>query len=102
MERVAQVLSSRFHLDLPQDVSAALSTMRSKVNRMKHEEGVQAEEFVSADDYATAVAAIERFWGFLEKNEAGFSPLTIDLAGRNTPPAGTNSDAERPTAWLGW
>jgi hypothetical protein len=70
MERVAQVLSSRFHLDLPQDVSAALSTMRSKVNRMKHEEGVQAEEFVSADDYATAVAAIERFWGFLEKNEA--------------------------------
>src|SRR5262245_60744844 len=31
----------------------------------------------------------------------GFSPLTIDLAGRNTPPAETNSDAERPTAWDG-
>src|SRR5262249_20670233 len=30
----------------------------------------------------------------------GFSPLTIDLTGRNTPPAETNSDAERPTAWL--
>jgi NAD(P)-dependent dehydrogenase (short-subunit alcohol dehydrogenase family) len=23
------------------------------------------------------------------------------MAGRNTPPAETNSDAERPTAWLG-
>jgi hypothetical protein len=65
-----EVLSSRFRLDGPQEVMAALCTMRSKVNRMKHDEGVQTEEFVSADDYATAVAAIEGFWEFLGKNEA--------------------------------
>jgi hypothetical protein len=69
-ECVEQVLLSHFHIDVPQDVMAALSTVRSKVNNMKHEEGVQTEEFVSADDYVTAVATIERFWEFLEKNEA--------------------------------
>jgi hypothetical protein len=37
-ERVEQVLSSRFHIVVPQDVMAALSTMRSKVNDMKHED----------------------------------------------------------------
>ncbi len=65
-----EVLSSHFHIDVPQDVMAALSTMRSKVNRMKHDEGVQTEEFVSAEDYATAVAAIEGFWEFLDEKEA--------------------------------
>jgi hypothetical protein len=66
---VQQVLSSQFDLLMPEDVMAALSRMRCKVNRMKHEDGVQEDEFVSAADYAAAVAAIERFWEFLEANE---------------------------------
>jgi hypothetical protein len=68
-----RVLSSHFGLDVPQDVMDALGTMRSKVNRMKHEEGVQADESVSAEDYSAAVAAIERFWEFLHQNER-YSP----------------------------
>jgi hypothetical protein len=69
-EYVNGLLSSRFLLDIPKDVMDALSTMRSKVNRMEHKEGeVQNDEFVSAADYEAAVAAIERFWVFLVERE---------------------------------
>jgi hypothetical protein len=36
---------------------------------MKHEAGVQNDEFVSAEDYEAGVAAIERFWEFLAEKE---------------------------------
>jgi hypothetical protein len=68
-EHVKGILSSRFDLNVPKDVMDALSTMRCKVNRMKHEGGVQDDEFVSAADYAADVAAIERFWEFLAGRE---------------------------------
>jgi hypothetical protein len=68
-EYVKRLLSSRFCLDVPNDVMGPLSTMRSKVNRMKHKGGVQDDEFVSAAEYAAAVAAIESFWEFLNENE---------------------------------
>jgi len=68
-DHVKGVLSSEFALTVPDDVIAALSTMRCKVNRMKHESGVQDEEFISAAEYEAAVATIEQFWEFLEENE---------------------------------
>lgn len=69
-EHVKRVLSSsQFGLVVPADVMVALSTMRRRVNRMKHEDGVQDDEFVSAADYEAAVAAIEWFWEFLVENE---------------------------------
>ena len=69
---VSQVLSSHLSLDLPEDVLVALCTMRCNVNRMKHgpKGGLPDDEFiVSAEDYAVAIAAIERFWEFLSDNE---------------------------------
>jgi hypothetical protein len=68
-DHVKGVLSCHFDLVVPEDVMDALSTMRLKVNRMKHEGEVQNDEFVLAADYAAAVTAIERFWQFLEENE---------------------------------
>jgi hypothetical protein len=68
-EHVKNVLSSDFGVDVPDDVMNVLSTMRGKVNRMKHEGGVQNDEFVSAEDYEAGVAAIEQFWEFLAEKE---------------------------------
>jgi hypothetical protein len=65
---VKNVLSS-FSVDVPNDVMDVLSTMRCKVNRMKHEGGVQNDEFISAEDYKTGAAAIDRFWEFLAEKE---------------------------------
>jgi hypothetical protein len=67
-EHVKNVLSS-FSVDVPTDVMDVLSTMRCKVNRMKHEGGVQNDEFISAEDYKAGAAAIERFWEFLAEKE---------------------------------
>jgi hypothetical protein len=66
---VKDILSSRFALTVPNDVMDALCTMLTKVNNMKHERGVQEDEFVSAEDYTVAVVAVERFWEFLVENE---------------------------------
>ena len=43
------------------------------------------------------------FHGLLDWQVAGLFAFDhrSGMAGRNTPPAETNSDAERPTAWLG-
>jgi hypothetical protein len=69
-EHVKRVLSSsQFGLVVPEDVKVALCTMRRRVNRMKHEGGVEDDEFVSAAEYGEGAAAIERFWEFLVENE---------------------------------
>jgi hypothetical protein len=45
-----------------------------------------------------------QFHGLLDWQVAGLFAFDSrsGIAGRNAPPAETNSDAERPTAWLGW
>jgi hypothetical protein len=60
-----KVLTEHFHIEVPQDVMVALCTMRRKVNRMKHEPGV---EFVPAE-YEAGITAINQFWEFVLENE---------------------------------
>lgn len=88
-DHVKQIIFAHFGLVLPEDVVSALSEMRGKVNIMKHESGLEADQFVRADDYAIAVAAIERFWEFLVDNEelrlGNHSPMKVRHAA--APPA---------------
>jgi hypothetical protein len=67
-EHLKQVLSSKVGLDVS-DVMDALNTMRLKVNRMKHQSGVQNDEFICAGDYGAAIATIEGFWEFIAEKE---------------------------------
>jgi hypothetical protein len=66
---VKRVLSQDLVVDVPEDVMDALSTMRCKVNRMKHDAGVRDHESISAENYAAAVEAIERFWEFMGEHD---------------------------------
>ena len=43
--------------------------MCDRVRQMKHSPGLAIEHFISADDYDTAMAALEDFWEYVVKNE---------------------------------
>lgn len=60
-----------YEVAVPVDILDAIDRMRVKINNMKHAAGLELDHFISANDYAKAVAALEGFWMHL----AGFERM---------------------------
>jgi hypothetical protein len=54
-----------YDVTVPVDILDAIDRMRVKINNMKHAAGLELDHFISANDYAEAVAALEGFWEYL-------------------------------------
>ena len=50
-----------YEVAVPVDILDAIDRMRVKINNMKHAAGLELYHFISANDYAKAVAALEGF-----------------------------------------
>lgn len=55
---------------------AAIEEMRSRVNVMKHESGLELDHFICEADYKTAVDNLELFWEFLTRHER-YNPSVV-------------------------
>lgn len=60
---------SLFSVAMPSDIVAAIETMRTRANVMKHDAGLELDHFVSEADYTAAVTALEGFWSYLAEAE---------------------------------
>jgi hypothetical protein len=64
LELVKEILVS-YDVTIPARILDAIDRMRIKINDMKHAAGLELDHFISAGDYAEAVAALEGFWAHL-------------------------------------
>jgi hypothetical protein len=60
---------ARFSVAISPNVASAIETMRSRVNIMKHEAGLELDHFISEADYIAGVKALEEFWNQLASAE---------------------------------
>lgn len=58
-----------FGVTMPDTILNAIENMREQVNVMKHEAGLELDHFISKNDYAQAIVALEGFWNHLARCE---------------------------------
>lgn len=58
-----------FGANVSAEVLADIEEMRQHANILKHEAGLETEQFITAEQYHKAIAAIDRFWNMLSEQE---------------------------------
>lgn len=77
-----RICLSDFDVTIDDRIMQAIDSMRERINRMKHEEGMLLETFVTTDDYFTAHRAIEQFWERLTEIETPIMSFSEVKSGR--------------------
>jgi hypothetical protein len=54
-----------FNVDMPSEILDTIERVRTRVNVMKHDAGLELEHFVTEADYVGALGALEGFWNVL-------------------------------------
>ena len=60
---------SAFAVAVPNETLEAIERLRSRVNIMKHEAGLELDHFIDEAEYTQAMAALETFWETLANCE---------------------------------
>jgi hypothetical protein len=58
-----------FNVDMPSEILDTIERVRTRVNVMKHDAGLELEHFVTEADYVGALGALEGFWNVLASAE---------------------------------
>ena len=58
-----------FNVDMPSEILDTVERMRTRVNVMKRDAGLEPEHFVTEVDYVGALGALEGFWNVLASAE---------------------------------
>jgi hypothetical protein len=66
---LAREVLGRFTVVMPPEILDAIERMRTRVNVMKHDAGLELEHFITEADYAEALNALEGFWNHLASAE---------------------------------